>query len=1615
MPAINPDDYNIDKFNSQNLGPITVSDFRDYILNHNLPGIDPLVSQNGYSNYGLNIYAPLLFNPTNSVQDIPDLSNVSFTPSQYNNNTSPRPDNLKENIWTTDDPFYGSPTNEETYEVTYKALENPGSIDTWLNEGGFETDVFTIRNIVHLTNNEWGPSYVYDYSDPENVNESTGYQQYPTSSGGEGAGIIGSIVGKTLGFSTNNFIDFPSGLQDIAKERRAVELENRIKLNFVEDTLGNINLDPLGLLAGQSLITPNYTITRPKNFIGRAAQFTASLTGFKLPVSIIPGDDRTKLSSNGFQEDLIDYTGKGQKDLLYFNVYSSKYAPETLTKGWDPDDATKDSILGRIGQFFDDLGKAEGDTYLTISKTTANENKTFAQKVGQFFNNLITPESDKSLIPTPEKLTSPNDPFVTMGTEGQYPAIESLDENSDFVEYEYEQPPLQPTVSPVEYFPNKTTLKPGFSDDITGQNPATDTNFYWADRSNSVAKRGLLKFTQDMINAAETNGHKGGARFIGRFDSDSNLTQVGDRKKHSQVSKGNLVRNSDNTYYCRSWSTRNPYQTHEDLIRADRLYRLRNETNYLSVLEDNGHVKIAPYADPDLDDNKVEGGVNKGNEIKRHMFSIENLAWMDAREKIGLKPCEVGPNGGRIMWFPPYEIAFTENISANWNTNTLLGRGEPIYTYNSTERKGTLSWAIITDHPSSIKKLKKESEENLYRYFAGCGITLQKLDEIFGTEIIEKVQIEKTQKEEEDIENSKTEEEQQDNNEQNPLPEPQLKDTPVLWTECIFRNAGRDKEVNGVRTGVGRNITEELEANYGLNSCTSPECKTTEGENITTNEDFLESIDKLVDFLSTEDGQYWGLKLVGKTSGAANKEYNRILSRDRAEGVYEYIINRLKNFVPPPSAGVGITGGTIYVPFEEQNFGNPEEVVREGWVCTDTDQNLCKSETAKVVNNKLTYQQKLSYIDPTNPQYDPQKLVNSRFVIVAEGEEGAGSDSADEDAIAGNTDKNSWFAISDRAVFITVNKNQVYIDKKLEQEKQIPKEEEEAVKAQEPSTAYNIKLPGFSNSVNIQPFIDIQNNLQTLDNLKQFEGFTGKDLIDRQNLLTQSSKEETGAAEPTDESPIGEDVEDNNVDDETLRNVIRIAVDALYTECDYFLKIKKSDPFIYKTLVEKLKYFHPAFHSTTPEGLNSRLTFLQQCMRQGPNIQSEETKTKNSAFGRPPVCILRIGDFWYTKIIIDSFNVNYEPLVWDLNPEGIGVQPMIAKVDLSFSMIGGSSLDGPIKQLQNAVSFNYYANTSVYNSRRYYDSNDETGNTFKTLEERLSELANETLGENEIGFGAFKSQSAANKEINNLGSSKNTNPQNQLIETSNDKKEQTNNVTQQPTEPIAPLSDLPTQTNLQNQEDFENAQQQYDTLFELTNLGVFENEEEFIQQIYPGAITPIEQLENTIYKIYTDTGSDIIDSTTPINNIFIELTESAKSATNPWSLGVIKGFYINGLESDYADNNIETYNIPGALKACDAADGLVSKKVIYVADALKNIEPVDGEYEIRIEFENNPAINIGEIKPDGTNTIKQTIDIPNNEFGTCYDFYYNLSPEQQETSDRKDSIEVFTITIQQSS
>ena len=89
----------------------------------------------------------------------------------------------------------------------------------------------------------------------------------------------------------------------------------------------------------------------------------------------------------------------------------------------------------------------------------------------------------------------------------------------------------------------------------------------------------------------------------------------------------------------------------------------------------------------------------------------------------------------------------------------------------------------------------------------------------------------------------------------------------------------------------------------------------------------------------------------------------------------------------------------------------------------------------------------------------------------------------------------------------------------------------------------------------------------------------------------------------------------------------------------------------------------------------------------------------NTAFGPPPICVLRIGDFYHSKVVFDSVSYSYDENILDLNPEGIGVQPMIVSVQTNFKFIGGQGLEGPVSQLQNALSFSYFGNTELYDER----------------------------------------------------------------------------------------------------------------------------------------------------------------------------------------------------------------------------------------------------------------------------------------------------------------------------
>lgn len=241
----------------------------------------------------------------------------------------------------------------------------------------------------------------------------------------------------------------------------------------------------------------------------------------------------------------------------------------------------------------------------------------------------------------------------------------------------------------------------------------------------------------------------------------------------------------------------------------------------------------------------------------------------------------------------------------------------------------------------------------------------------------------------------------------------------------------------------------------------------------------------------------------------------------------------------------------------------------------------------------------------------------------------------------------------------------------------------------EPSTGEN-------NDTNLRTWSSIDENANK--KLRRVNVYLEKD-TDKINRENEAARQEAEAIER--EQQQGEDDAKRALENR-IRELEQVRDDILNSRgnkvgCYYFKEITNPQAkFFTNKMREKIDYFTPAFHSQTPEDLNTRLTFLNQCTRPGQPLSGSSAGT-NSLFGRPPVCVLRLGDFIYANVIIDSVGINYvNNIIWDMNPEGIGLQPMMAEITLSMKIIGGMSLQEPLSRLQNALDFNFYANTEIY-------------------------------------------------------------------------------------------------------------------------------------------------------------------------------------------------------------------------------------------------------------------------------------------------------------------------------
>jgi outer membrane protein OmpA-like peptidoglycan-associated protein len=1186
--------------------------------------------------------APYLKAPNRPTQPI----DIPYNQSNYSVQDSP--DKL------IDEPSFANklyPLNQYGAEGGYKQAPDPtGLLNNKSNEGEYGIQDADVINQSLIEQKKWKPLNVYsngnqvqlDAADfinsldkPIVYSNTQNNQPYPSTFVPSSYRPV-SILLSNDAQGDNGLLSQDSYIQRLGAQTLRKEFEERIAQQIRQDTIGRANVlnvtsgtDAVNILAGiVPILEPNYTITVTQNPILAATNFALRLAGSVSPVSTIPGSywdpninppNSTTLQQigNAFRRSnvgnfinnllggtktgsqiMFDNMGAGQKSRLFVNIDYNKYKPDFPR-----------NIFDRVGgQLF---GTQSNNSNYYIGSITSEPSRVFSPS-GALPNDEFGREIQAPVFGPSELAQSYEGPDkgIKLGANGpSYSNGGGIEGGFTWVSPKYK---------------GNAGKKVGYGGSVIEQEQNFKQSSYDSTESTNINfKEGsILDETQRLINSQPQGGKR--LQHVGNaIDQVSKVFNDG----YKELTKGSKVYKyigdagkEVGTEYCRVFTKDTPYLQYNNLQKINGITTSGRKFSD-SVLDNTYNLNIVP--------NKQEGGQSSTNIIgtinnsyaKKYMFSIENLAWRTSSTPgysvSDLAVCERGPNGGRVMWFPPYGLTFSENITPSFNPVDFLGRPEPIYTYKSTQRSGSLTWKIVVDHPSVLnlivnKVLLKETNKTrinsiIDSFFAGCRkYDLYELAKTYYTinpNDLYQLQEAITSKEmtKEQIEYSKQ-------TIQTGYNTPNGQSTDVSPSGGVAINF---ESYNNLGFYFGNDYPKQNQINsYSVEYTTylseknQYETKPTANETIsffnnivTPNyEKSKELINNLVKQLENTNSGTITITINSSCSAPAKKDYNIQLSKRRVESVKKYFSEdiRLKKYI------------------------GERLLIKEGDIEGE---------------------------DSTVKVYDP---VTKNFI-----ENGKTVNCTDNDssAIGGDTQKitkvYNTTAMACRRAYI---KN---IDNKTSSTI-VPQKPE-------PQPQYTDVVVG--------------------------------------NVVTKTVKSEEVSREwkPRD-------------------NITKRILRLLLSECDYFETIKETTPMVFDNLMDKLKYFHPAFHSMTPEGLNTRLTFLQQCMRPGDTIpvireigQTQTLKYNdaiNTAFGAPPVLVLRIGDFFNTKIIPTGLQIAYEDL--DLNPEGIGVQPMIANVTLSFNFVGGSGLKESVDKLQNALTFNYYANTEIYDDRADVTAQEES-------------------------------------------------------------------------------------------------------------------------------------------------------------------------------------------------------------------------------------------------------------------------------------------------------------------
>lgn len=1160
-------------------------------------------------------------------------------------------------------------------------IESAYVTNKWGPEGGYKdlviiTDTFITDPIYQPF---WNPGY-YNYSSYSLFNVI--FQDDPVGSNGP--------------------LSSDSYLAKIGATQLKFAFEERVAQEINQATIGVINLDSLSdpftaslLATGQQpFFIRDWRITVPENPLVNAVNLATRITGTYFPVSFIPGDyfnENTPYVNPQQQSGVLNTVNNLTGGLLSPILNKSRNPSEIFVA--NTGNGTRSTLFASLNYNLYrpsyNIGLIQGLSALVNAFVDQDSPATGTYYVG-------SPNAEPSLIDSP-----PNQVPVNQFGEQQATIVYGPQELSILYEGNEEQIKFGlkgrsytdggGTAGQLVWTSPKYKANAGFRatqgggvGSIDGEFNEISADYLQYESTNIPFKPGSILYnTQRLIESADQVQGQARLKHVGTaINQVSKVFNDGYKEltKGSQVLS--YVNQADGTQagleYCRVFQKDTPYFTYADLQKTDGITKTGRQFDY-SVLDNTYNLNIAPLRNP--------GSTNiVDNKVKKYMFSLENLAWRTS-DRPGftydeLPVCERGPNGGRVMWFPPYNLTFSDDSRPEFNPTTFLGRPEPIYTYKNTSRSGQLSWTIIVDNPAVMntiieKQLKGSQKDRVQSivdsFYAGCvkydlyelGIkfnTIPTKDLFTYQQILnnprltdeEQIQVLQSIPVDQSLTNDgKTE--GADGNPNATGTGDQKAGNPEFETVDLSKFEGTGfyfhndipkgnpspeaaspfdvyyNEYLGLQNGVYKTQAPN-KVKSGNDIFSGVGVQNFFNEVIIGNFNFIknELLKQIEDILVNKNGTI-DIEMVGSASAIASVPYNQKLSERRNNSV-------LKWFLQQPLSG----GTTIQKYYDDKRFNlilnpNGEEIVIPK---TRAEANATTGITTDIsVNNAQGGDILTASVNCRNNildlGYNPPKV----------------------------TTQAEWYSIP------AMSCRRVAISKISAKAQKEPEKPPVTISEETTKTTNNPQdiLTGITQSIKPEPKITIEQKIK--------EGISKK----------------------------------------ILRN--------LFTECDYFEVIKETNPMVYDTIKDRIKYFNPAFHSMTPEGFNARLTFLHQCTRPGqtipiigPDGRPKYNDALNTSFGAPPVLVLRIGDFFNTKIIPTSLGLTFEGL--DINPEGIGVQPMLAKVTMGFNIIGGMGLKEPVQQLQNALSFNYYANTEIYDERAV--ATEDTSSRDKYVVEKIT-------------------------------------------------------------------------------------------------------------------------------------------------------------------------------------------------------------------------------------------------------------------------------------------------------